>query len=126
MMARRRKAARDDDASFRDLIREIHKRGMVEPLPGPLPPVLWLEEHDPGRDASVVITAEMAGYLLHVVRMNADFLAEHAPEGPEISWCICGRGLDEPICGAPAASLDQAKARAEAVWRVLVGAAPDA
>ena len=35
MMARRRKAARDDDASFRDLIREIHKRGMVVPLPGP-------------------------------------------------------------------------------------------
>ena len=39
---------------------------------------------------------------------------------------IYGRGLEEPICGALAASLEEAKTRAEVIWRVLVGVVPDA
>ena len=84
-MARRRKAAwGDSSVRFNALISELRKRGRVEPFAGPLPLVEWTEKHDPGEDAAVVITADLAGYLLNVVRMDPDFLAEHV-QVPEIS-----------------------------------------
>ena len=51
-----------------------------------------------------------------------DHLATEPPQMPRISWSVYrGKGWEETLVGAPAPSIEVAKARAEALWRAFLG-----
>lgn len=68
------------------------------------------------------LTHDAGDYVLFVIEMSDEFLANEPPLMPRISWSVCaGDGGENTMVGAPAPSVAIAKARAEALWRAYLG-----
>ena len=75
-----------------------------------------------GGDAGEEHRAAAGDYTLLVVEMNEEFLATEPPMMPRVSWSIStGKDREETLVGGIAPSVAIAKARAETVWRALLG-----
>ena len=61
-------------------------------------------------------------YMLQVIEMGEEFLANEPPQMPRISWSIyTGKDWEESLLGGIAPSVAVAKARAETLLRAVLG-----
>ena len=116
--------SRPDDSSGRAFLKALRTVEQREPPRSfEHADIVWrperLTHHAGDEQAYCAIAGE---YMLFVVEMSDEFLATEPPLAPRISWSVCtGDGGENTLVGAPAPSVDIAKARAEALWRAFLG-----
>ena len=112
---------RPDDSSgrsFQKALRTIEQREPSRPFEHV--EVVWRSE--PPASETCEQRAVVGDYMLLVVEASEEFLANEPPQMPRISWSVYrGKGWEETLVGAPAPSIEIAKARAETLWRAFLG-----
>ncbi len=114
--------ARPDDISGQGFLKALRAVEQREPSQ-PFEPanVVWLPErlnHDVGVEHRAVV----GDYMLHVVEVCEEFLADKPPQMPRVSWSVHrGEGWEETLVGGAAPCVVIAKARAETLWRAFLG-----
>ena len=106
--------SRPDDSSGRAFLKALRTVEQREPSrPFEHADIVWRPER---------LTHDAGDYVLFVIEMSDEFLANEPPLMPRISWSVCaGDGGENTMVGAPAPSVAIAKARAEALWRAYLG-----
>lgn len=83
--------------------------------------IVWVPEqlnHDVGVEHRAIVS----DYMLHVVEVCEEFLADQPPQMPRVSWSVYrGKDWEETLVGGAAPCIAIAKARAEALWRAFLG-----
>ena len=113
---------RPDDSSgrgFRKALCIVEQREPSRPFEHA--DVVWLPErltHDTGDRHRAIV----GDYMLLVVEVSEEFLANEPLQMPRVSWSVyTGKGWENTLVGGAAPSVLVAKARAEALWRAFLG-----
>lgn len=100
-------------------LRAIEQREPSRPFEPP--DVVW----QPGEVTLAVNDEQRAfvgDYLLFVVEVSEEFLANEPPQMPRVSWSVnTGEDWEESLVGGAAPTVEIAKARAEALLRAFLG-----
>lgn len=115
---------RPDDSSglgFLKALRAIEAREPSRPVEHT--DVVWLPELMRCGDAEEQAYRAVAGdYMMLVIEVSEEFLANEPPLMPRVSWSVySGEGWNDTLVGGAAPSVEVAKARAEALWRAFLG-----
>ena len=112
---------RPDDSSGRSFLKALKIVEQREPSrPFEHVEVVWRSE--PPVPEMRKLRAVAGDYMMLVVVVSEEFLATEPPHMPRISWSVYrGKGWEETLVGAPAPSIEVAKARAETLWRAILG-----
>ena len=112
---------RPDDSSGRAFMKGLKAIEKREPSrPFKHVDVVWLPEKvgEQAREHRAFLN----DYMLLVVEMHEEFLANEPPQMPRISWSVYrGEGYGETLVGGAAPTVVIAKARAGALWRAFLG-----
>ena len=114
--------SRPDDSSGRGFLKALRAVEQREPSrPFEHADIVWLPKRlddDVGDEHRAIV----GDYMLHVVEVTDGFLAIQPPQMPRVSWSVYrGEGWEETLVGGAAPTIVIAKARAEALWRALLG-----
>jgi len=115
---------RPDDSSgraFRKALRTVEQREPLRPFKHA--DILWeADKLVGGTGDEQAYRAVVGDHMLFVVEMSDAFLADQPAQFPRVSWSvITGEGWEDTLVGGAAPDIPVAKARAEALWRALLG-----
>ncbi len=119
-----RPKARPDDGSgqgFLKALRAVEEREPSRPVTHT--DIVWLPERLAYDDYDEQGYRAIVGdYMLLVIEVSEEFLANEPPQMPRVSWSVySGENWGDTLVGGAAPNVLIAKARAEALWRAFLG-----
>ena len=116
--------ARPDDSSGRGFLKALRVVEGREPSRSVThADIVWVPERLTCNVGNGQGYRAIAGdYMLLVIEVSEEFLADQPPQMPRVSWSVNGgEGWEEALVGGAAPCIVIAKARAEALWRAFLG-----
>ena len=115
---------RPDDASGQGFLKALRAVEAREPSrPVTHADITWVPERLTSDVGDEQGHRAIAGdYMLLVIKVSEEFLANQPPQMPRVSWSVYrGKDWEETLVGGAAPCIVIAKARAEALWRAFLG-----
>lgn len=114
------------DCGFRKALDGVERLTRSHRRPTTYHEPVWRAWPDIGPEGGITQMALVGHHVLYVVQVGDAFL-KAAPDMPKCSWSLyeVTDGQNIAICGGAAADLEDAKAKAESIWRAFTGRLTD-